>query len=116
MPDDIKEMPADRLTFGFKLVCSMVGAVAAICLFIVNLALSARQELSDLRYDMRDQKTRQEAQIKIDDDRNRTLTDSINRLDRLLNVEAYEIATLKYSMSQAGIKIRYPPSTPKEDR
>lgn len=107
--NDIKELPADRLTFGFKLVCSMLVGVTAICLFIVNLTLAAKQELNDLKYALREQKTAQEAQIKIEDERSANMIESIKRIDRLLNVEAYEISTLKYSMSQAGIKIRYPP-------
>lgn len=108
-PISISELPADRLTFGFKLVCSMLVGVGTICLFIVNITLSAKQELSDLKYSLKEQKSAQEAQIKIEDERSSNMVESIKRLDRLLNVEAYEISTLKYSMSQAGIKIRYPP-------
>lgn len=105
---DNNGVSADRLTFGLKLVVSMLTGTIAICLFIVGLGFGVKTEISDLRSDVRVMRTQGEDRGKLEDERSKSLSESVANLQRLLQLQAYEVNALKFSLSQAGIRIKYP--------
>jgi hypothetical protein len=95
------DLNVEKLSFPLKVVISLLGGAVALCLFILNVTWEVRSELRDIN-------TRQAAQEELWAERIGNIKDSLGGIRRMQDLQNYEIQALKLSLSEEGIKIRYP--------
>lgn len=100
-PPPLQPMDAERISFPLKLVISLMGTTVAICLFILNATWQ-------LRSDIRDINTRSTLEETIQRERFESMKNELAGMRRMLDLQAYEMQAVKLSLSEAGIKIKYP--------
>jgi hypothetical protein len=95
------EVSAERLSFPLKVVISLMGSALAVCVFILSITW-------ELRSDIRDINTKLGAADQIQGERLSNIREQLGSIRRMQDLQNYEVQALKLSLSEAGIKIRYP--------
>ena len=96
-----REVSAERLSFPLKVVITLVGAALSVCVFILSVTW-------ELRSDIRDINTKLGAAAELQSERLNNIREQLASIRRMQDLQNYEIQALKLSLSEAGIKIRYP--------
>lgn len=99
--DGRAEVSAERLSFPLKVVISLMGSALAVCVFILSITW-------ELRSDIRDINTKLGAADQIQGERLSNIREQLGSIRRMQDLQNYEVQALKLSLSEAGIKIRYP--------
>lgn len=94
-------MSVERLSFPLKVVISMVAGAIGLCLFILNIAWELRSEVRDLN-------TKSGLQEQLSAERMTNIKEQIASIRRMQDVQNYEMQAIKLSLSEAGVKIKYP--------
>lgn len=95
------EVSAERLSFPLKVVISLVGSALGVCIYILSIAW-------ELRSDVRDINTKLGAAEQLQAERLNSIKEQLGSIRRMQDLQNYEISALKLSLSEAGIRIRYP--------
>lgn len=96
-----RAMDAEHLSFPLKLVISLMGTTVAICLFILNVTWQ-------LRSDVRDINTRAALEKEIERERYEAMKEQLSGMRRMQDLQNYEMQAVKLSLSEAGVRIKYP--------
>lgn len=95
------EVSAERLSFPLKVVISLMGSALAICMYILSIAWELRSDVRDINTNLRAAETLQTERLS-------SIREQLASIRRMQDLQNYEISALKLSLSEAGIRIRYP--------
>lgn len=100
MPES-PEVSAERLSFPLKVVISLIGSALGVCVFILSITWELRSDIRDINTNLR-------AAEQLQSERLSNIREQLGSIRRMQDLQNYEIQALKLSLSEAGIRIRYP--------
>lgn len=100
MPD------ASKLSFPVQMVIAIVTGAIALYGALYGAQFTLRSDVRDIKTQQELQVKIQELQVKLQDERARQISDSIATLTRGQSAQQYEIANIQIALAAAGVKLK----------